>query len=84
MHVVWTILIGFVVGLIARLLTRGSGRGGFFVTAALGVAGSLLATNVGRFLGWFQAGQPASFVCALVGAILLLAGYHLLTKPPPY
>jgi uncharacterized membrane protein YeaQ/YmgE (transglycosylase-associated protein family) len=77
MHIIWTILIGFVVGLIAKLLTPGTGPGGFFLTAALGIAGSLLATYVGHFLGWYQAGQSAGFIGGLLGAIVLLVVYHL-------
>jgi len=80
MHIVWTILIGFVVGLVAKMLTPGSGPGGFFLTAALGIAGSLLATYAGHFLGWYQAGQSAGFIGGLVGAIILLVVYHLVFR----
>ncbi len=80
MHIVWTILIGFVVGIIARVLTPGAGPGGFFLTAALGIAGSLIATYVGRFLGWYQAGETAGFVGALIGAIILLVIYHFVAR----
>ena len=51
MHLIWTILIGFVAGLIAKAITPGTGPGGFFLTAALGIAGSLAATFLGQFLG---------------------------------
>ena len=84
MHIVWTILIGFVVGLVAKLLTPGPGPGGFFLTAALGIAGSLLATYIGQILGWYQVGQSAGFIGGLVGAIVLLVGYHVLSKPRSY
>ena len=80
MHIVWTILIGFVVGLVAKLLTPGTGPGGFFLTAALGIAGSLLATYVGHFLGWYQAGESAGFIGGLIGAIVLLVLYHLFMR----
>ncbi len=83
-HIVWTILVGFVVGLIAKLLTPGSGPGGFFLTAAVGIAGSLIATYIGHFLGWYQAGQSAGFVGGLVGAIVLLVAYHFLSRPRSY
>ena len=79
MHVLWIILIGFVAGLIAKVITPGTGPGGFFLTAALGIGGSLAATNLGQFLGWYQPGQSAGFIGALVGAIVLLAVYHLVT-----
>ena len=80
MHVVWTILIGFVAGLIAKAITPGAGPGGFFLTAALGIGGSLAATYLGQFLGWYQPGQSAGFIGAIVGAIILLGVYHLATK----
>ena len=80
MHIIWTILIGFVVGLVAKLLTPGTGPGGFFLTAALGIAGSRLATYVGHFLGWYQAGQGAGFIGGLIGAIILLVVYHLIFR----
>ena len=77
-------MIGFVVGLVAKLLTPGPGPGGFFLTAALGIAGSLLATYIGQILGWYQVGQSAGFIGGLVGAIVLLVGYHVLSKPRSY
>ena len=80
MHIVWTILIGFVAGLLAKLLTPGAGPGGFFMTAALGIGGSLAATYLGQFLGLYAAGQSAGFIGAVVGAAVLLLGYHLVTK----
>ncbi len=80
MHIIWTILIGFVAGLVAKLLTPGTGPGGFFLTAALGIAGSLLATYVGHFLGWYQAGQGAGFIGGVIGAIILLVVYHLVFR----
>jgi uncharacterized membrane protein YeaQ/YmgE (transglycosylase-associated protein family) len=80
MHLIWTILIGFVAGLIAKAITPGAGPGGFFLTAALGIGGSLAATYLGQFLGWYQPGQSAGFIGAIVGAIILLFVYHLATK----
>ena len=80
MHLIWTILIGFVAGLSAKAITPGPGPGGFFLTAALGIAGSLAATYLGQFLGWYQPGQSAGFIGAILGAIVLLGGYHLATR----
>jgi uncharacterized membrane protein YeaQ/YmgE (transglycosylase-associated protein family) len=76
MHIIWTILIGFVVGLLAKFITPGSGPGGFFMTAAI------VATYVGQAIGWYQAGQSAGFIGALVGAVILLVVYHLFTRKP--
>ena len=80
MHLIWTILIGFVAGLIAKVITPGTGPGGFFLTAALGIGGSLAATYLGQSLGWYQPGHSAGFVGAIVGAMLLLGIYHLATR----
>ena len=80
MHLIWTILIGFVAGIIAKAITPGAGPGGFFLTAALGIGGSLAATFLGQALGWYQAGQSAGFIGAIVGAIVLLGAYHLVTR----
>ena len=77
MGIIWTILIGFVVGLLAKMLTPGRDPAGFFITAAIGIAGSLLATFGGQALGLYRAGEPAGFVGSLIGAIILLAIYHL-------
>ena len=80
MHIIWTILIGFVVGLIAKFLTPGRDPSGFFLTAALGIAGSIAATYVGQFMGWYQPGQTAGFIGALIGAVILLHMYHLIAR----
>ena len=80
MHLIWTILIGFVAGLIAKAITPGAGPGGFFLTAALGIGGSLAATYLGQMLGWYQPGESAGFVGAIVGAIVLLVAYHLIAR----
>ena len=80
MSIIWIILIGFIAGVIAKFLTPGRDPGGFFITAAIGVAGSILATYIGRAMGWYQEGQSASFIAAIVGAILLLVIYHMLRK----
>lgn len=77
MHIVWTILIGFFAGLIAKMLTPGRDPSGFFITAAIGIAGSIAATYVGHMLGWYAAGESAGFIAAVVGAIILLVIYHL-------
>ena len=71
MHIIWTILIGFIVGLSAKMLTPGRDPGGFFLTAEIGIAGSLLATYGGQALGLYSPGEPAGFFGALVGAIIV-------------
>ena len=80
MGIIWTILIGFVVGLVAKMLTPGRDPTGFFITAAIGIAGSLLATYGGQALGWYAAGQAAGFIGSLIGAVILLVIYHLVRR----
>ncbi|MBP8297904.1 MAG: GlsB/YeaQ/YmgE family stress response membrane protein [Burkholderiales bacterium] len=83
MGIIWTILIGFVVGLLAKMLTPGRDPAGFFITAAIGIAGSLLATYGGNALGLYSPGEPASFIGSLVGAIILLLLYRLVRRNSP-
>jgi len=83
MGIIWTIIIGFIVGLLAKMLTPGRDPSGFFITAAIGIAGSLLATYGGQAVGLYQAGEAAGFIGSLVGAIILLAIYHLVRRNPP-
>lgn len=75
MGIVWTILVGFVIGVIAKLLHPGKENMGFFATILLGVAGSFLAGIVGQAMGWYQAGQGAGFIASVVAAIILLVVY---------
>ncbi len=78
MTLIWAILIGFLVGLVAKLLMPGRDPGGFIITVLLGIAGSLLATFLGQAMGLYAAGQSAGFIGAVIGAIILLAIYHML------
>ena len=80
MHWIWTILIGFVAGLIARALTPGKDPSGFFVTAILGIAGSIAATYIGRALGLYPEGHAAGFIASVLGAIVLLVVYHFVAR----
>ena len=82
MGIIWTILIGFIVGLLAKMLTPGRDPSGFFITVVIGIAGSLLATYGGQALGLYTAGQAAGFIGSLVGAIILLVIYHLIRRNP--
>ncbi|WP_454727349.1 MULTISPECIES: GlsB/YeaQ/YmgE family stress response membrane protein [Cupriavidus] len=80
MHLIWVVLIGFLAGLVARILTPGRGPRGFILTAVLGIVGSVAATFLGQALGWYRPGQSAGFVGAVLGAVILLALYHLATR----
>ena len=80
MHLIWTILIGFMAGALAKLLMPGKDPGGFLVTTLLGMGGALVATYAGRFIGWYEEGQSGGFIAAVVGAILILMVYRLVRK----
>lgn len=80
MTIIWIILVGFVVGLLAKMLTPGRDPSGFIITVAIGIAGSLLATYGGQALGLYRVGEPAGFIGSVVGAIILLAIYHLVRR----
>jgi uncharacterized membrane protein YeaQ/YmgE (transglycosylase-associated protein family) len=69
----WIILVGFVAGIVARLLSPGPNRpAGFLLTTALGIAGAFVATFVGQAVGWYRADQGAGFIGAIVGAVVVL------------
>ena len=82
MGFIWTILIGFVVGMLAKMLTPGRDPSGFFITVIIGIAGSMFATYGGQALGYYHPGQAAGFIGSLVGAIVLLVIYHLVRRNP--
>jgi uncharacterized membrane protein YeaQ/YmgE (transglycosylase-associated protein family) len=73
MSILYIVLVGFVAGVIARLMSRGPNRpSGFLVTTALGIVGAFVATFVGQAVGWYRADQGAGFIAAAVGAIVVL------------
>lgn len=80
MNWIWIVLIGLAAGLVARLLSPGSGARGFVLTATLGVGGSLAATWLGRLAGLYSAGQSAGFIGAVIGACVVLLVYATLPK----
>jgi len=79
-HWLWTIIIGLIVGAVAKLLMPGKDPGGFIITMLLGIAGSLVGTWLGRAVGWYQEGESAGFIMSVIGAIILLAIYHLVRR----
>lgn len=83
MSIIWTVIIGFIVGLVARFLMPGRDPAGFVVTAILGIVGALVATFLGQALGWYAPGQPAGFIGSVIGAIIVLAIYHLIRRNRP-
>lgn len=80
MHIIWAIVIGLVVGAIAKFIMPGKDPGGFIVTIIIGIAGSLLAKYLGQAVGWYHEGQSAGFIASVVGAIILLAIYRVFKK----
>ncbi len=78
MSIIWTLIIGLVVGAIAKLIMPGKDPGGFIITILLGIAGAFLAGFLGRAMHWYSEGQPAGFIASVIGAIILLVIYRLL------
>ena len=76
----WTALIGLVVGALAKLLMPGKDPGGILITMVLGIAGSFLGTFLGRTVGHYQEGQSAGFIMSLIGSVILLVIYHFIRK----
>lgn len=77
-HLLWVLIIGLVVGALAKLIMPGKDPGGIIVTMLLGIAGAFLGGWVGRAVGLYQEGQGAGFIMSLIGAIILLAIYRLI------
>jgi uncharacterized membrane protein YeaQ/YmgE (transglycosylase-associated protein family) len=82
MHILWTILIGFVAGLIAKFLHPGNKNepSGFILTTLLGIAGAFAATYLGQAIGWYQAGESAGFIGAIGGAIIVLVAWGIVAR----
>jgi uncharacterized membrane protein YeaQ/YmgE (transglycosylase-associated protein family) len=76
----WTLIIGLVIGVVAKFLMPGRDPGGCVITMAIGVAGSLVAGYLGRMLGWYREGEAAGFIMSVIGAMLLLLLYRLVAK----
>jgi uncharacterized membrane protein YeaQ/YmgE (transglycosylase-associated protein family) len=72
MGIIWTIVLGFVIGVLAKLLHPGKENMGFIATVLLGIGGSFLAGALGQYLGWYRAGEGAGFIASVIVAILLL------------
>ena len=80
MEFLWMLIIGLIVGAVAKLIMPGKDPGGIFITILLGIAGAFVAGFLGRALGWYHEGDAAGFIASVVGAILLLAIYRLVTR----
>ncbi len=80
MNIIWTILIGFVVGLVAKMLMPGKDPSGFFITVALGIAGSFVARFVGQGMNMYGPEEPAGFIMSVIGALIVLFAYNAFTR----
>jgi uncharacterized membrane protein YeaQ/YmgE (transglycosylase-associated protein family) len=76
----WTAIIGLIVGALAKLVMPGKDPGGILVTMIIGIAGSFLGTFLGRMIGHYQEGQSAGFIMSFIGAVILLAIYHFFKR----
>ena len=82
-HFIWMLIIGLIIGALAKLIMPGRDPGGIFVTMLLGIAGSLVGGLLGRLFGLYGPGQGAGFIVSILGAILLLALYRAITSHHP-
>jgi len=80
MGIIGTIIIGFIVGVLARLLKPGRDKMGFILTTLLGIGGALVGTWIGRAIGWYGPDDAAGFIMSVIGAVLVLAVWGMVTK----
>ena len=81
MGIIWTIIIGFLAGIIAKFIMPGSNEpSGFILTTILGIVGAFVATVLGQALGWYQPGEGAGLIGAVVGAIIVLFVWGMISK----
>jgi uncharacterized membrane protein YeaQ/YmgE (transglycosylase-associated protein family) len=81
MGILWTIIIGFVAGLIAKFLVLGrTGTDGFVVTTIIGIVGAFIASFLGQALGWYQPGEGAGLIGAIVGSVILLVVWGMIAR----
>lgn len=78
MHLLWTLIIGLIVGALAKLIMPGDDPGGIIVTILIGVAGSFFGTFLGQALHLYQPGQSAGWIMSLIGALILLGLYRVI------
>lgn len=81
MGIIWTIIIGFLAGLVAKFISPGSNEpSGFILTTILGIVGAVVATYLGQAMGWYQPGEGAGFIGAVVGAVILLVIWSMMSR----
>lgn len=79
MSLLYTILIGLIVGIVAKLIMPGKDPGGFIITTLIGIAGAMVAKFVGQAMNWYAEGDTAGFIASVLGAIVLLVIYRAIT-----
>ena len=82
MHYVWMVIIGLIVGVIAKFVHPGKDNMGFLLTIVIGIGGSVLATFLGGMLGLYKEGETAGFIMSVIGAVALLIIYGMVVKRP--
>ncbi len=80
MALIWTLIIGLFVGIIAKFLMPGRDGGGFILTSLLGIAGAFVANWLGQAFGWYLPGEPVGFLAAVIGAMIILFVFRLIKK----
>jgi uncharacterized membrane protein YeaQ/YmgE (transglycosylase-associated protein family) len=80
MNIIWTLLIGFLAGAVAKLLMPGKDPGGFIITTLLGMAGAIVARYLGMALGIYHQEDSAGFIASVIGAVVLLVIYRLIVR----
>jgi uncharacterized membrane protein YeaQ/YmgE (transglycosylase-associated protein family) len=86
MRFIWTIIIGFIAGVIAKFITPGDNKpSGFVLTTILGIVGAFIATYIGQAIGWYRAGQSTGLIGSVVGAVIILViwGFIASRRTPP-
>jgi uncharacterized membrane protein YeaQ/YmgE (transglycosylase-associated protein family) len=83
MHILWTLVIGLVAGIIAKMIMPGRDPRGIIITMLLGIAGAFVGTWLGKVLGIYGEGESAGFIASIIGAIILLAIYRAFRKKSP-
>ena len=79
MGIIWTIIIGFIAGVIAKFISPGPNEpSGFILTTILGIIGAVVATYLGQAMGWYRPGEGAGLIGAIVGALIVLGVWHLI------
>ena len=79
MSIIWTILIGFIIGVVAKFLMPGRDPGGFIITVLIGIVGSVIAGYLGGAMGFYTVGEPVGFIASVIGAMILLFLYRMVT-----